>query len=95
MQLGWDANDKTRIELQWVVMGKYYTDLDNLHQYDGHNLVHLRMRHQLNESIGLGLRINNLTDKYYAERADYSGFAGDRYFVGLPRSVYADVQFRW
>ena len=71
------------------------TDLDNEHSYDGHNLLHLRMRHQLNNEVNVGIRVTNLTDEYYAERADYSGFAGDRYFIGLPRSLYGDVQIRF
>ncbi|RLU03804.1 MAG: TonB-dependent receptor [Ketobacter sp.] len=92
VSLGWNPATTTRWELQWVSMGSYYTDLDNIHSYDGHDLLHVRVRHQLNDTIGLGLRVNNVTNKYYAERADYSGFAGDRYFVGLPRSVYGDIQ---
>ena len=95
VQLGWSPTKATRFELQWVSMGSYYTDLDNIHRYDGHNLQHLRMRHQLNNEINIGIRVTNLTDEYYAERADYSGFAGDRYFIGLPRSLYGDVQIRF
>ena len=95
VQLGWSPTQKTRFELQWVSMGRYYTDLDNEHSYDGHNLLHLRMRHQLNNEVNVGIRVTNLTDEYYAERADYSGFAGDRYFIGLPRSLYGDVQIRF
>lgn len=92
VSLGWTPADTTRWELEWVAMGSYYTDLNNDHSYDGHNLLHLRVRHQLNDTIGVGVRVTNLTNKYYAERADYSGFAGDRYFVGLPRSVYGDIK---
>jgi hypothetical protein len=33
----------------------------------------------------------NLLDVDYAERADYTSFAGDRYFVGEPRSLYVTV----
>lgn len=95
VSLGWNPIDTTRCELEWVAMGRYYTDLENVHSYDGHNLLHLRVRHQLNDAVGLGLRVTNLTNKYYAERADYSGFAGDRYFVGLPRSVYGDIQINF
>ncbi|RLT98731.1 MAG: TonB-dependent receptor [Ketobacter sp.] len=95
VQLNWEPGSATRVELQWVSMGQYYTDLENLHRYDGHNLLHLRLAHQISDSIGVGLRATNLTDEYYAERADYSGFAGDRYFVGLPRSVFGDVQFNF
>ncbi|MGB3622788.1 MAG: TonB-dependent receptor [Ketobacter sp.] len=95
MQLGWRPTQDTRVELEWVSMGDYYTDLENLHSYDGHNLLHLRLRQQINNDVSFGLRLTNLTNQYYAERADYSSFGGDRYFIGLPRSVYGDIQIRF
>ncbi len=95
VQIGWKPYDATRLELEWVSMGKYYTDLENLHSYDGHDLLHLRLRQQVSDALNVGLRITNLTNRDYAERADYSAFGGDRYFVGLPRSVFCDVQLRF
>ncbi|MAR90328.1 MAG: TonB-dependent receptor [Pseudomonadales bacterium] len=95
VELGWVPQANTRVALQWVTMGKYYTDLENNYSYPGHDLLHLRLRHQVNPSLELGLRIQNLTDRDYAERADYSAFAGERYFVGQPRSLYADAEFRF
>lgn len=91
LRIGWQPHSSSRLELEWVAMGKYYTDIDNLHRYSGHNLLNLRLRQQLSPTINLGLRINNLADTNYAERADYSGFGGDRYFVGEPRSFFADL----
>lgn len=93
VQLGWLPTENTQAELEWVSMGNYYTDLANEHRYDGHDLLHFRLRHQLNPMVDLGFRIHNLTNKYYAERADFSNFVGDRYFIGLPRSAYADIEF--
>lgn len=95
VQLGWKPYDATRLELEWVSIGKYYTDLENLHSYDGHNLLHLRLRQQISDALNVGLRVTNLTNRDYAERADYSAFGGDRYFVGQPRSIFGDVQFRF
>jgi outer membrane receptor protein involved in Fe transport len=90
-QLAWQASKHTLLELEWVYMGSYYTDITNEHRYDGHNLWHLRLQQQLNEHWQLGLRLLNVADTDYAERADYSGFDGDRYFVGEPRSLYVDI----
>ncbi len=92
VQLGWQLASDTRAELEWVSMGKYYTDIDNLHSYDGHDLFNLRLRHQFSRKISAGLRVTNLADTDYAERADYSSFSGDRYFIGEPRSLYADLR---
>ena len=95
-QLGWQATEKSRVELEWVYMGKYYTDINNAHKYDGHDLINLRLRHEFNSTIGAGIRVTNLTDEDYAERADYNEFSqNDRYFIGEPRSVFADVTLRF
>lgn len=93
VQLGWTPTEDVRAELEWLSMGKYYTDIDNLHSYDGHNLLSLRLVQQLSKNISIGLRINNLTDIDYAERADYTGFNGDRYFIGEPRSYHGNITY--
>lgn len=91
VRLGWLPAEPTRIELEWLSMGKYYTDINNLHTYSGHKLLNLRLRQKLNKNVSIGLRINNLSDQDYAERADFSSFNGDRYFIGEPRSYYGDI----
>ena len=93
VQLGWTPTEDVRAELEWLSMGKYYTDIDNLHSYGGHNLLNLRLIQQLSKNISIGLRISNLTDVDYAERADYTGFNGDRYFIGEPRSYHGNITY--
>lgn len=95
LRLGWHLADKARAELEWLIMGSYYTDLANEHDYEGHNLLTLRTRYQLSDTISVDARLKNLTNTDYAERADYSAFDGDRYFIGEPRALYADLQIRW
>ena len=95
LRLAWNSNDMTRVELAWTAMGRYYTDIDNAHEYQGHNLLNLSARHQLSDSLSMGLRVKNLTDVSYAERADYSSFSGDRYFIGEPRSLFVDVAYKF
>ncbi|WOX05018.1 TonB-dependent receptor [Microbulbifer pacificus] len=96
LTLGWTPFAQTRVELQFQSMGSYYTDIENAHRYPGHDLLHLRLRQQVAPRINLGVRINNLANVDYAERADYSGLAGgDRYFIGEPRSVFGDVRFEF
>ncbi len=91
-QLGWNYQQDSRAELEWVHMGKHYTDADNLHSYEGHELINLRIRQKISSQWSATLRLTNLTDRDYAERADYSSFGGDRYFVGEPRSVYLSIE---
>jgi outer membrane receptor protein involved in Fe transport len=39
------------------------------------------------------LRITNLLDEDYAERADF-GFGQYRYFVGEPRGAYLEISYQ-
>jgi len=91
VRLGWDFSEQGRAELEWLNQGAYYTDPENLHRYDGHNLLNLRARLKLRERWTVSARLSNLTDRDYAERADFSGFAGDRYFPGESRALHVGI----
>lgn len=80
----------SRIELEWVRMGSYYLDPQNVHRYSGHQLLNLRARGELSSKVWAGLRITNLLDKDYAERADF-GFGQYRYFVGQGRAAFFEI----
>ncbi|WP_299596649.1 TonB-dependent receptor [uncultured Microbulbifer sp.] len=96
MYLRWKPASTTELALQWQYTGSYYTDIESAHRYDGHELLHLRLNQALAANTTFGLRIENLANVDYAERADYSSLGGgDRYFIGEPRSVYADLRFRF
>ncbi len=92
--LVYQPTERTRLELEWVHLGKYFEDPENLHPYEGHDLLHLRGHWRANDRLTLFYRIMNLNNQRYAERADF-GFGNDRYFVGMPRSIYlgASVHF--
>ncbi len=81
-------------ELEWVYMGEYYLEPDNAHEYDGHSLLNLRLGATLDNGLSGALRITNLLDTQYAERADF-GFGQYRYFVGQPRGAYLEIAYRW
>ena len=91
-RLGWNAGAGGRVELEWVHVGSYYTDASNEHRYGGHDLLHLRASKRVSRSLRLFGRIHNLTDTRYAERADFSGFSGDRYFPGRPLAVFFGLE---
>jgi len=98
-QLSWRPLDSLFAELEWVMMGSYYLDPENDHRYGGHDLLHLRARWQATDHLTLSFRLLNLTDRKYAERADYATFASGagqyRYFPGEPRSLYVGVEYRF
>ncbi|MDN4501674.1 TonB-dependent receptor [Alteromonadaceae bacterium BrNp21-10] len=98
--LGWQSAENTgvsnqphRIELQWQHLAEYYLNPENTASYPGHNLLHLNTTWWLNDQLKLSFNIRNLTNKKYAERADYA-FGNYRYFVGLPRSLYLGLQWQ-
>jgi len=90
---GWNFLPGYRAELEWIHMDEYFLEPDNRHQYDGHDLLNLRVRGQLSKRITLGVRATNLMDEDYAERADF-GFGQYRYFVGEPRSLYLQLEYQ-
>ena len=90
-----NVNDDSNLSLEIEHMDSYYTDAANLHEYEGHTLDHARFNREFSESLKGYLRIENLTDKRYAERADFNAFGGDRYFPGLPREVYVGLEYNF
>ena len=90
-----NVNDDSNLSLEIEHMDSYYTDAANLHEYEGHTLYHARYNREFSESLKGYLRIENLTDKRYAERADFNAFGGDRYFPGLPREVYVGLEYNF
>jgi len=97
-RLGWDFSALTRrnsrAELEWVYTDAYYLEPENLHEYNGHSLVNLRITSAITQRWSAGLRLANLLDEKYAERADY-GFGEYRYFVGQPRGAYLQVSYQF
>ncbi len=92
-QLDWVITDDLLFELEWLHQGSYFTDAENLHRYQGHNLMNIRADWQLNHQWSLNVHINNLTDQFYADRADYTSFTEERYFPGMPMSLFLGLKW--
>jgi len=96
-RLGWNLlpgqAHAGQAELEWVYMDSYFLEPDNRYKYDGHSLLNLRTTARLSSRWRATVRITNLLDEDYAERADY-GFGEYRYFVGQPRSYYLEIGYR-
>ena len=86
-------NDTLSLTFELEHMDSYFTDAANLHEYEGHTLLHFRTNLNYSEKLKLYLRIDNVTDRDYAERADFNAFGGDRYFPGLPRETYVGLEY--
>jgi iron complex outermembrane recepter protein len=77
-----------------VYMDSYYLEPENQHEYHGHSLLNLRITSDLTPRWSGGLRVTNLLDEDYAERADF-GFDQYRYFVGQPRGAYLEIRYQF
>jgi outer membrane receptor protein involved in Fe transport len=95
LRLAWQPIEKIRSEIEVVEMGEYYTNPENSASYEGHTLVNLRGHYQYSDSINLSLNVMNVTDRDYAERADWSTYTGDRYFPGEPARVYFGIDLSY
>ncbi|MCK5425113.1 MAG: TonB-dependent receptor [Emcibacter sp.] len=95
LQLAWQPTDSIKAELEWVHMGAYFLDPENLRKYEGHDYLNLRSRIQITNRTEFFLRVTNLTNVRYAERADWTTFTDERYFPGKPRSLYMGVGMKF
>lgn len=85
--LRWQPLPNAQLELAATHTDGYYTDAENSRYYPGHSLLDLRWRQQTETGWAWTLALQNLTNRPYAERADYTGASGDRYMPGAPRQL--------
>ena len=74
-------------------MGPYFADAANTALYPGHDLLNLRAAWTPSPRWTVSLRVTNLTDRAYADRADLS-FGAWRYFPGRPRTAFVEVDWQ-
>ena len=74
------------------VVGRYFLDAANTATYPGHDVVNLRLGWSPREDLRTSLRVDNLFDTAYADRADYA-FGNYRYFPGRGRALFLSVDF--
>ncbi|HET9983238.1 MAG TPA: TonB-dependent receptor [Longimicrobiales bacterium] len=87
--------DGARLGLEWVRIGSFWEDADNTHRYGGHDLLNLRVNAPLGRGLELVGRLDNVTDKRYAETAAFTVARGEELAPGMPRSVFLGLQYRW
>ncbi len=77
---------------QLTGIGRYYVDAENRFSYPGHTIANLRARVAAADGVDVVLRLNNLTDRDYADRADFA-FGNFRYFPGRGRELFVEVRY--
>ncbi|WP_376691286.1 TonB-dependent receptor [Wenzhouxiangella sp. EGI_FJ10409] len=90
--LTWRPNSRFEGQLALEHTGEYWLDAANTRRYGGHTLLHLSSEYALNENWRAGLRVRNLLDRRYAERADFA-FGNYRYFPGAGRSFFVSLDW--
>ena len=80
-------------ELEWLLVGSYWANAANTARYGGHNLGNLRLTAQPGDDWTVSLRVTNLLDTAYADRADFA-FGDYRYFPGRGRAYFLELGWR-
>jgi iron complex outermembrane receptor protein len=93
-RVNWRAFERFNTELELVSVGHYFVDAVNAHDYEGYRLLNLRFGWQLSKEWNSTVRVDNLTDVAYADRADFA-FGNYRYFPGRRRTVFWEVRYGW
>ena len=91
----WAPNSRFSTELELQHVGSYYLDPSNEHKYPGHTLLNARARFELNEQWRVSIRGINLSNRAYADRADFTTFTDERYFPGAPRSAFVELNYQF
>jgi len=91
MQLRYQPRETLYAELEAVYMDSYYLDAANEHEYAGHTVFNALLGVGMGEQWQGRLRLQNLADERFVERADYA-FGSYRYFTGEGRGLFAEVK---
>ena len=92
VELRYQPTDSWQAGLRVQHVGEYFLDSGNQHRYTGHTIVNSRAVLPISERLTFTVKLNNLLDTRYADRA---GFAARdyRYLPGRGREVYAELRF--
>ena len=76
--------------LRWTHVGEYFTNPGNTNVYPGHDIFTLGGHVDISDSLKLSLRLDNVFNTLYADRADFA-FGNERFFPGRPRTLFAGL----
>jgi iron complex outermembrane receptor protein len=80
-------------ELEWLWVGAYWANAANTARYGGHDVGNLRVAMEPGRNWTATLRVTNLLDAAYADRADFA-FGEFRYFPGRGRAYFLELGWR-
>lgn len=77
---------------EWNRLGAYYEDATNDNEYEGHDLFNARALIPAGDNLQVFARLQNLTNRRYAEQASFNAFRGEELAPGLPRTLYVGIR---
>jgi iron complex outermembrane receptor protein len=92
LRVEWRPDAAWRAHAELVSVGEYFVDAANQNSYEGHELVNLALGWQFAAGWHSSLRINNVLDTAYADRADFA-FGNYRYFPGRRRTGFIEIGY--
>ncbi len=90
----WQPREDFSAELEGVYLGRHFLNAENSATYPGHLLFNLRAAWQFRANASVALRLLNVTDRRYADRADFA-FGNFRYFPGQPRRAHVTLEMEF
>jgi outer membrane receptor protein involved in Fe transport len=81
---------KAIVEFEHI--GEYWLDNQNTETYKGYTVTHLKADYQINKQLKLNAKINNFTNKVFAESASLS-YGKEKYTPGAPRQFFAGLEY--
>ena len=92
--LTWRPQQRWLAQLAFESTGSYWLDAANTRSYGGHRLWHGHVEYQWPGGWQTAVRLRNILDRRYAERADFA-FGNYRYFPGPGRSLFVQLGRAW
>ena len=85
-------NQQFSAAMDLFFVDRYFLDAANTATYPGHEVVNLRIAWSPRDDLRTSLRVDNIFDTAYADRADFA-FGNYRYFPARGRALFLSVDF--
>ncbi len=85
-------NKKLTLMTEGQFTSSYWMDNENDNKYSGYTIGNVKADYKLTSSWRLFMKLNNIANKRYAERAEFT-FGEERYTPGAPRQLFAGIDF--
>ena len=80
--------------LEWEHVGPYWLDDKNTKKYDGFDVGNLKLSYKSSKKLNLFAKVNNITDKAYAETGSIS-YGKEKYTPAAPRQLFVGLEYNW